>query len=173
MERGAASLDETTIAIAGLITTLLAGMVGPIIVERMRRKSDRQTRLHDERVAAYGELLAAVSQLTENASTRASIPLADNLPEPDDAVFRRLLGRVRVVAGEDVRRTIDRLQELFARYYADLYLAQHYHRLLERPEGGGDEGKAISQRLALGGIADELRDARKQLEDAIRKDLGV
>ena len=72
-------MDATAwVAIAGILGTLLS----PIVAERMRRRSERQMRLHDERVTTYGELLAAVSQLTENAMTRAAIPLADNLRSP-------------------------------------------------------------------------------------------
>jgi hypothetical protein len=162
-------VDETAwVAIAGILGTLLSPMVG----ERMRRRSELQMRLHDERVSTYGELLAAVSRLTENAVTRASLPLADNLSEPDDDAFRRLVGRVTVVAGKDVRRKIDQLSELFARHYAALYLAQAHHRYLDREEKLDDE-KAIEQRMALGGIADELRTVRDDLERAIRKDIGA
>lgn len=162
-------MDETAwVAIAGILGTLLA----PIVGERMRHKSERQMRLHDERVSTYGELLAAVSRLVENAVTRATFPLADDLSETDVEAFRRLVGRVSVVAGEDVRREIDRLTESFARHYTALYPAQAHHRYLER-EAKVDDEKAIEQRMALADIADELRTIRDDLERAIRKDIGA
>jgi hypothetical protein len=170
-ERGAATVDKTAwVAIAGISATLIAGILGPLLAERMRRESARLERLLGRRLDVYADLLRASARLADNSMTWSAIPLAD-LKETDDEELDRLVSQVRVVASKDVYQQLQALAGRAHEFNQLLFQAKLHHNRL-RDAGKVDDDLSLRQRMSLGSIADEMRKEHKKLEATIRGELA-
>jgi hypothetical protein len=159
-------LDATAlVAIAGIIGTLLA----PVVGELVRRKSTRKERLDDQRSEAYTHLLSAGVQFVDNAMNLASIPGAD-FPEPATDELNRLEGQIRLVASKSVRNLFQTFSDQLAKFRAAQFQAQLHHQAVVK-SGAADDAQGIQQRLELGRMAEAIRDTYHELEAAMRKDV--
>jgi hypothetical protein len=157
-------VSATIIAVAGIVGTLSA----PVITELVKRRSAREDRQHDRRLAIYADLLHATAKTADNAQNWASVPLAE-LDQHDDEFLNRMLAQVRVVASAQVRDETLAFQHLAVAFHRGLDEARLLHkRILDA--GDGDTGEAIQSRVRLGKLAAELFEQFKQLEEAVRRE---
>lgn len=163
-------MDPTAwVGIAGIGGTLLASVLAPILSERMRRRSSRLDRLHEQRLTAYADMLQVTARFADNAMTWSAIPNAD-LKETEDGVLDALVSRIRVVGSDDVHRRFGELASQLHRFNRELYDAQAYHVAL-REAGTVDDQKSIGQRMSLGSIADGIVKSHGDLEAIVRKEV--
>jgi len=163
-------VDATAwVAVAGIAGTLLGALLAPVLTERMRRKGVRQEQLMGQCLDVYADLLRATARLADNAMTWSAIPLAD-LKETDDDELDRLMGRVRVVASEQVHDRFKALTKQLHEFNRLLLEARPHHQRV-RDAGEVDDTTSIKQRTTLGGVADKIVESHKQLEKAIRDEM--
>lgn len=164
-------MDATAwVSVAGLVTTLAAALLTPLLAERMRRESARREQLGTARLETYAELLRVTDRLVGNAKTWSAIPLAD-LEEIDNAELERLVARLRVVASDGVYKRLDQIISLAGQFNRALADAKSTHQAL-RDAGSAADSTATHQRVQLAGIADSLSEVHKELETVIRKEIG-
>lgn len=154
------------VAIAGIAATLLAGLLSPVLAERMRRKSALLERLS----GLYADLLGATACFADNAMNWSATPLAD-LKETDDQELDRIVNHVRVVGSRKVYQRFEEAKTQIHKFNRLLSHAQDYHNQL-RQEGDVDDQTSIQQRMALASVAEEIVKAHKELESIIRKEIG-
>jgi len=159
---------EQTLAVAGIAGTLLGVLVGAVVAPWAGGRSERRLHLLDRRWDAYTEALRVADQIRENAEFRSAIPFAD-LPElPADQV-RDVDARIRVVGSADVRGATEDFAKASWRFNAQLFHARTMERAALRDHGDGDE--AMTARMRLSEISDEMATAVDELEAAIRAEL--
>ena len=161
----------TTVAIAGIAGTLTGALLGPVVSSWAQRRTLRADRLLERRLTSYVDLLATLEHVHSNIQTWSTYPLAE-LEEPALDHLRDLAAQVRVFASKHVRDRTDHTLELSARFYRALFGARQVHER-DRGKKRADSAEAIKARLGLGAIADELTKAVKELESAIRRELGT
>jgi hypothetical protein len=141
----------TWVAIAGVCGTLLGALGAPIITERLRRRSARDERLMNERIAAYAEYVHEVARFVDDANAQ----VAGQLRSARDAALmeagHRVFNRVLVVGSN----TVVRLGSSFEAAAGALNAAV------------GTVEQAAPDRL------DELKAAANALMLAIREELGT
>ena len=164
MEENRDGMSATIIAVAGIVGTLLA----PIVTEQVKRRSAREDRQHDRRLAVYADLLHVTAKTADNAQNWASTPLAE-LDEHEDEFLNRMLAQVRVVASTQVRDQTLAFQSAALVFYRRLSEAKLLHRRVQQV-GDGDSVEASQTRMHLAGLADELVELFKQLEDVVRRE---
>jgi hypothetical protein len=158
------------VAIAGIGATLLAGLLGPALSERMRRKSTRLDRRLERRLDIYADLLSATARFADNAMTWSALPQA-SLKETDDQDLDRIVSQIRVVGSKKVHQRFEQLKQKIHKFNRLLFHARDYHDNL-RDGGGVDDQTSIKQRMTLASIADEIVKEHKELESLIRKEIG-
>lgn len=164
-------VDATTVvALAGIGATLLAGVAGPLLVERMRRESERRGHLLLRRLDVYADLLRATARLADNAIDWAFQPLAE-LRETDDEELNRLVSQVRVVASRSVHEQLTDLTRRMSAFYRVLFPARDHHQRI-RDAGQVDDAQSVQLRSALAAAADEIVTLHKRLEATVRDEVG-
>ncbi|WP_157574747.1 hypothetical protein [Jiangella muralis] len=78
---------------------------------------------------------------------------------------------MRTVAGKQVYEELRGLMTVIHRFNRMLDQTATYHQRL-RDDGAVDDSTAISQRVALGDVAEEITKKCEALEETIRRDLG-
>jgi hypothetical protein len=159
---------EQTIAVVGVVGTLLGVFVGAVVAPWASGRSERRLHLLDRRWDAYTEALRVADQIRENAEFRSSIPFAD-LPELPSERVRDVDARIRVVGSADVRGATDDFARASWRFNAQLFHARTMERAALRDHGDGAE--AMTARMRLAAISDEMTTAVDELEAAIRSEL--
>ncbi len=109
--------------------------------------------------------------LHENAETLSAIPLAD-LKGPPGERIRAVDARIRAIGSDSVLEGMDRVATMASRFSRDLLFAQLEHRRV-RAKGDVDSEKTIIARMGLGTLADEMKEAIKDLESRIRAEMRI
>jgi hypothetical protein len=98
-------------------------------------------------------------------------PTAELLRATDDEEFDRLFGRVRVVAGEGVRKELDKFDTVAHRFNSLLGDARGYLEYRGAEPRSPFDQAAREFRTVLGEQAAEMVKVHRQIEAAIRKEL--
>ncbi len=160
-------MDATAwVAIAGIAGTLLA----PLLTEKMRRKSVRDEHLIVNRLDVYADLLRVITRFVDNASMRASFPLAE-VAEYDDEELNRIVAKARIAASDEVTSLVQQFMTLANNFNRTLVVDVMAHHTQLRKEGKVDDQDAARQRLILSGGADEARELFLRIEAAMRADM--
>ena len=163
-------MDATAwVGALGILGTLLAALLPPLITEPMRRESSRREQVVAHRLDIYADLLKATARLADNALTWSATPLAD-LTETADDELDRVISRARVVASTAVYHALEDLTRNVHKFKALVMEAQPHHRRV-RAEGGADDVTGIQQRMSLAELADQLIGDHKRLAAAIRSEI--
>lgn len=158
--------ETVVVAIVGIVGTLLA----PVIAEGMRRNSAHITRMTDERIVAYTELLRATAQLADNAKTWTVSPSAE-LQETDDAELDRVISHVRVVASDGVHALLDELWTVTHLLRRHLHITRLFEAQIDENTHAEVRSQADDARASLAEATDGLSDVHRRLESAIRNEL--
>ena len=160
-----------TVAIVGVVGTLLGAVVGAVLAPWASGRTERRLRILDRRLDTYADLLEVAGHMRDNAQTLASVPLA-NLPDPPVDRVRSMDARIRVVGSDRVREATDRVAILSNQFQRDLFLARPREARV-KDSGVVDTPETIKARMDLGAIADQMTEAIKELESRIRSEMRI
>lgn len=164
-------MDATAwVGALGILGTLLAALLPPLITEPMRRESNRREQVIAHQLDVYADLLKATARLADNAMTWAATPLAD-LNETANDELDRVISRARVVASKAVYLVLEDLTRNVHKFNRALVMEAQPHHQRVRAEGGADDVTGIQQRMELAGHADQLVADHKRLAAAIRSEI--
>ncbi|GAA1093744.1 hypothetical protein [Nocardiopsis metallicus] len=165
-------MDPTAITgIAGIIGTLAAAILTPLIAERARRKSARQEQLRGRRMELYADLLRFTARIVENAENWSATPLVA-LEEVDLDELDRVGGQADALASEKVDGLLQDFMSRASTFHRALAEAQEYLRPLRADAGGpADDTTSIQQRVCLADMASELHRVHKTLRARIRYEM--
>jgi uncharacterized protein YceK len=150
-------------------STLVAGLGGPLIVERVRRTTAHRDHIRDRRLDVYAGVLAATTSISENLTTWAARPLAD-LDDPARADLDRLLGELRVVGSDAIYEQFSAFSPLVDKFHRNLMLARHDQALVGRDV---DDERSMRARMNLADLADAARECHAELEQLIRHEVRL
>jgi hypothetical protein len=131
---------EFTLALVGILSTLAAAILVPLVSGYLQRKVARDSQIRDRRLDAYAELLEVTQHLVDNARYWSSLPQAEGLSEPSEERLRNIMSRVRVVGSKRVWEMTQEATAIWSRFLSDLFPARMEHDRV-RSETGGTRSK--------------------------------
>lgn len=164
-------MTPETVALIGMGSTLVAGLGGPLIVERVRRTTAHRDHIRDRRLNVYAGVLTATTSISENLMTWAARPLAD-LDDPARADLDRMLSELRVVGSDAIYEQFSAFSPLVDKFHRNLMLARHDQALVGR-EGNVDDERSMRARMNLADLADAARECHVELEQLIRHEVRL
>lgn len=155
------------VGIAGVIGTLLGGIVAPIVAEVMRRRGAHRDRLADQRLLVDADVVRAGTKIVDNAATWAAIPTVD-LPETSGGELDAIVARLRVVASERVLHAFGEFSTAVTRFNRALVLEVRPLHEAVRESGVADTEGTMRARGRLADLAERVAATYRLLEAAIR-----
>lgn len=160
-------MDATAwVAVAGIVGTLL----GPLVLERMRRESTRREHLTRLRAEVYADLLLITAIVADNAVTWSAVPRAE-LTETPDEELNRVMARVRTLGSDRIYPLVELFTNTAHEFNRRLFRSRLEHERADRAQVHEDQQTMVA-RMSTGEIADELRRQYKPLLDEVRAEVA-
>lgn len=97
--------NATVIALAGLATTLIAGVGGPYLLARLAARQERRVRNREQRISVYAEAIVVATAIEAVYNWRSAGIRTGSEPEAPDGNTRATVdARMRMFATEPVYR---------------------------------------------------------------------
>ena len=125
----------------------------------------------NQRLSTYSRALAVLRSIEANAHYRALYPGAESLEEPSETVTRQLEAEVALLGSEPVREQLRRVGAAITEFHAALFLPALRDRVARSESATGEHPDEITDRLALGAIADRVTEALNELETRMRAEV--
>ncbi|MPY92671.1 MAG: hypothetical protein GEV08_06250 [Acidimicrobiia bacterium] len=164
-------MAEAVIAIVGMVATLTAALLSPLVAGRVERKRRREDNLLAVRSALYVDVMRVVVQVKGQLERLTWAPGAPRQTpdEPAEATLADIEVRVRVYASPSVRTEVHHFMALYGQTMVPLIVAR---ATAPEPGEGSETPDAMRARLELGRHVDELAQQLTRVQRAVNADLA-